>query len=154
MSAAPVCQGAISSEAVEAAGGAVFKNAGDGCRAAFPRRGICNSSGSWLGDGFLATFDGPARAIRCALSIRDDVRSLGLEIRAGVHTGEVELIDGDIGGIGGHIGARVVGEAGPSEVLVSRPVKDLVAGSGIAFADRGPHHLEGVPDEWRLFAAE
>lgn len=105
------------------------------------------------GDGFSATFDGPARAIRCALFARDDGRDLGLEIRADVHAGEVELIDGDIGGIGVHIGARVAGQAGSGEVLVSRTVKDLVAGSGIAFADRGLHHLKGVPDEWRLFAA-
>ncbi len=106
------------------------------------------------GDSFLATFDGPARAIHCALAIRDEVRSLGIDIRAGIHTGEVEVMGDDIGGIGVHIGARVSSEARSGEVLVSRTVKDLVAGSAITFVDRGLHHLKGVPDEWRLFAAE
>ena len=107
-----------------------------------------------LGDGFLATFDGPARAIRCACAIRDSVRPLGIEIRAGLHTGECELMDDDVGGIAVHIGARVASSAAPGEVLVSSTVKDLVAGSGLRFADRGTHHLRGVPGEWRLFAVE
>ena len=107
-----------------------------------------------LGDGFLATFDGPARAIRCACAIRDSVRPLDIEIRAGLHTGECELMDDDVGGIAVHIGARVASSAAPSEVLVSSTVKDLVAGSGLRFADRGTHHLRGVPGEWRLFAVE
>jgi class 3 adenylate cyclase len=105
-----------------------------------------------LGDGVLATFDGPARAIRCARAIRDEARALGIEIRAGLHTGECEVRNGDIGGIAVHTGARVSAEAGPGEVLVSGTVKDLVAGSGIAFEDRGIHRLKGVPGEWRLFA--
>ncbi|MGH2727321.1 MAG: adenylate/guanylate cyclase domain-containing protein [Actinomycetota bacterium] len=105
-----------------------------------------------VGDGFLATFDGPQRAIKCALSIRETVRPLGLEIRAGLHTGECEMRGDDVGGIAVHIGARVAAEAGPSEVLVSSTVKDLVVGSGIAFADRGSKALKGVPDEWRLYA--
>jgi class 3 adenylate cyclase len=104
------------------------------------------------GDGFLATFDGPARAARCAVSITQVVRPLGLEVRAGVHTGEVELMGDDIGGIAVHTGARVAAEAGSGEVLVSSTVKDLVAGSGIEFDDRGAHTLKGVPGEWRLFA--
>jgi len=103
------------------------------------------------GDGLLATFDGPARAIRCASAIRNAVRQLGIEIRAGLHTGEVEVLDQDLGGIAVHTGARVVAEAGPGEVLVSSTVKDLVAGSGIEFEDRGTHILKGVPGEWRLF---
>jgi pimeloyl-ACP methyl ester carboxylesterase len=104
------------------------------------------------GDGFLATFDGPARAIRCACSIRDRVRGLGLEIRAGVHTGECELTaDGKVGGIAVHTGARVPGVARPGEVLVSRTVKDLVAGSGIEFEDRGEHDLKGT-GTWRLYS--
>jgi class 3 adenylate cyclase/predicted alpha/beta hydrolase len=106
-----------------------------------------------VGDGFIATFDGPARAIRCACSIRDKVRRLGLEIRAGVHTGEIELAGKDIGGVAVHIGARVGAVAKPNEVLVSSTVKDLVAGSGIDFADRGAQALKGIPGEWRLFAA-
>ena len=105
------------------------------------------------GDGFLATFDGPARAVRCGLSIVDRVRSeLGIEIRAGVHTGECELMGDNIGGIAVHIGARVAALAGPSEVLVSSTVKDLAAGSGLEFEDRGSRALKGVPDEWRLYA--
>jgi class 3 adenylate cyclase len=106
------------------------------------------------GDGFLASFDGPARAIRCAEAIVEGVRALGLEVRAGLHTGECELLDGKVAGIAVHTGARVASEAGPGEVLVSSTVKDLVAGSGIAFQDRGPHGLKGVPGEWRLFAVE
>lgn len=105
-----------------------------------------------VGDGFLATFDGPARAIRCACAIRDAVGTLGIEIRAGLHTGECERTGDDIGGIAVHIGARVAASAAPREVLVSGTVKDLVAGSEIAFADRGTHQLRGVPGEWRLFA--
>lgn len=103
------------------------------------------------GDGFLATFDGPARAIRCAQSIAEALQPLGLEIRAGVHTGEVETIDGKVGGIAVNIGARVGAAAGPSEVLASQTVKDLVAGSGLVFEDRGEHELKGVPDRWRLY---
>ncbi|HET6810155.1 MAG TPA: adenylate/guanylate cyclase domain-containing protein [Acidimicrobiales bacterium] len=104
------------------------------------------------GDGFLAAFDGPARAIRCAEEITAAVRRLGLEVRAGVHTGEVERREGGIGGIAVHIGARVAALAGPGEVLVSRTVKDLVVGSGIRFEERGTHQLKGVPDQWQLFA--
>jgi class 3 adenylate cyclase len=104
------------------------------------------------GDGFLASFDGPARAIRCARSIVDGVRELGLEVRAGLHTGECELVDGKVAGIAVHTGARVAAGARPGEVLVSSTVKDLVAGSGIEFEDRGVHELKGIPGEWRLFA--
>ena len=104
------------------------------------------------GDGFLATFDGPARAIRCAADVADSMGSLGLQVRAGLHTGELEIMDGDLGGLAVHIAARVMDTAGPSEVLVSSTVKDLVVGSGIDFEDRGPHELKGVPGEWRLFA--
>src|SRR5262249_44756399 len=106
------------------------------------------------GDGFLATFDGPARAIRCACAIQDAVGPLGIQIRAGLHTGECELMGDDVGGIAVHIGARVAARAGPSEVLVSSAGKDLVAGAGLRFADRGRHTLHGVPGEWRLFAVE
>ncbi|PXX10949.1 adenylate/guanylate cyclase domain-containing protein [Mycolicibacterium moriokaense] len=106
------------------------------------------------GDGMLATFDGPARAVRCAQAICKEVRSLGIEVRAGLHTGEIELRGVDIGGIAVHIGARVSALAGPSEILVSSTVKDLVAGSGISFADRGAHALKGVPGQWRVFAVE
>jgi class 3 adenylate cyclase len=104
------------------------------------------------GDGLLATFDGPARAIRCACAISQAVRSLGLEIRAGLHTGEIELAGPSIRGIAVHIGARVAAQAGAGEVLVSSTVKDLVAGSGIGFLDRGSHTLKGVPGTWTLFA--
>ena len=104
------------------------------------------------GDGFLAVFDGPARAIRCASAIVRAVRPLGLELRAGVHTGEVELVDGDVRGIAVHTGARVAARATPGEVLVSQTVKDLVAGSGLEFEDRGLHTLKGVPGHWRLLA--
>jgi pimeloyl-ACP methyl ester carboxylesterase len=104
------------------------------------------------GDGFLATFDGPARAIACAASIRDEARTLGLQIRFGLHTGELELHGAEIRGIAVHTGARVVGKAGPGEVLASSTVKDLVAGSGLEFEDRGSHRLKGVPGEWRLYA--
>jgi class 3 adenylate cyclase len=105
------------------------------------------------GDSFLATFDGPARGIRCAHAITAGVRQLGIDVRAGLHTGECELMGDKVGGIAVHIGARVAAAAGPGEVLVSSTVKDLVAGSGIRFADRGTHVLKGVPGEWRLFAA-
>ena len=104
------------------------------------------------GDGFLATFDGPARAIRCAKEIAARAQDIGLEIRAGLHTGEVEVRGDDVGGIAVHAAARVMAEAGPSEVLVSNTVKDLVAGSGIDFADRGMHALKGVPGEWALYS--
>jgi pimeloyl-ACP methyl ester carboxylesterase len=104
------------------------------------------------GDGFFATFDGPARAIRSAKAITESVRGLGLEIRAGLHTGEVELAGDSVRGIAVHTGARVAAQAGPSEVLVSQTVKDLVAGSGIELEDRGAHELKGVPGEWRLYA--
>jgi class 3 adenylate cyclase len=104
------------------------------------------------GDGFMATFDGPARAIRCASAIAGAVRDVGLEIRSGVHTGECEQIGEKLGGIAVHIAARVAAAASPGEVLVSQTVKDLTAGSGIAFEDRGTHELKGVPDPWRLFA--
>jgi pimeloyl-ACP methyl ester carboxylesterase len=104
------------------------------------------------GDGFLATFDGPARGIGCARAIAEAVRPLGIEVRAGLHTGECEVMNGDVGGIAVHTGARVSAEAGPGEVLVSSTVKDLVAGSGIEFEDRGIHELRGVPGEWRLYA--
>jgi class 3 adenylate cyclase len=107
-----------------------------------------------VGDGFLATFDGPARAVRCAIAIRNEVRELGLEIRAGIHVGEIEVLPDDIAGLAVHLGARVSALAGPGEVLVSSTVKDLVVGSGLAFDDRGSHVLKGVPGEWRLFAVD
>ncbi|MDQ4035765.1 MAG: adenylate/guanylate cyclase domain-containing protein [Chloroflexota bacterium] len=104
------------------------------------------------GDGFLATFDGPARAVRAALAIRDALREIGVTIRAGLHTGEIEILADDVAGVGVHIGSRVAALAGPGEILVSSTVKDLVAGSGITFEDRGTHTLKGVPDAWRLHA--
>ena len=104
------------------------------------------------GDGFLAMFDGPQRAIRCAMSIRDAVQSLGIEVRAGLHTGECEVRGDDIGGIAVHIGARVSTLAGPNDVLVSSTLRDLVIGSGLQFEPRGAHELKGVPGEWQLFA--
>ena len=106
------------------------------------------------GDGFLATFDGPARAIRCACAIVEGVRDLDLSIRVGLHTGECELADGKVAGIAVHTGARVAAQAQADEVLVSSTVRDLVAGSGIAFIERGVHALKGIPGEWRLFAVE
>jgi class 3 adenylate cyclase len=106
-----------------------------------------------LGDGFLATFDGPARAIDCACAIRDGVGALGLEVRAGLHTGECELGRDDVRGMAVNIGARVGALAGASEVLVSSTVKDLVVGADLEFADRGEHELKGVPGKWRLYAA-
>ncbi|HEY2561336.1 MAG TPA: adenylate/guanylate cyclase domain-containing protein [Caldimonas sp.] len=104
------------------------------------------------GDGFFATFDGPARAVRCAGAVRDATRGLGLEVRAGLHTGEVETTGEKVAGIAVHIAARVVASAGPGEILVSSTVRDLVSGAAIAFRDRGPHALKGIPGEWRLFA--
>ena len=105
-----------------------------------------------LGDGFLATFDGPARGIRCAQAIREGVRALGVEIRAGLHTGELEVIGDDVGGMAVNIGARVGAKAEPGEVLVSSTVTDLVVGSGLEFRERGTHELKGVPGQWRLYA--
>jgi class 3 adenylate cyclase len=106
------------------------------------------------GDGFFASFDGPARAIRCASAIVERVGELGLEVRAGLHTGECEVVDGKVAGIAVHTGARVAAHAEPGEVLVSSTVKDLVAGSGLRFVDRGAHELKGVSGEWRLFAVD
>jgi class 3 adenylate cyclase len=103
------------------------------------------------GDGVFATFDGPARAIRCAAGIRDAVTALGLEIRAGVHTGEVEVLGDDLAGMAVHIGARVAARAEAGEILVSGTVRDLVVGSGVRFEDRGTAELKGVPGEWRLY---
>ncbi len=107
----------------------------------------------WTGDGFLASFDRPARAIQCALSIVSTVRALGIEVRAGIHTGEVDFVKNDIRGIAVHIASRVADLANGGDVVVSRTVKDLVAGSGIAFQDYGTHELKGVPDQWKLFRA-
>ncbi|HEX2095931.1 MAG TPA: adenylate/guanylate cyclase domain-containing protein, partial [Solirubrobacterales bacterium] len=103
------------------------------------------------GDGILATFDGPARAIGAARSIEQSVHALGLQIRAGLHTGECEVIGNDVGGLAVHIGARVMDKAHPGQVLVSSTVKDLVVGSGIAFRERGSHELRGIPGEWSLY---
>ncbi|MGZ8765473.1 MAG: adenylate/guanylate cyclase domain-containing protein [Acidimicrobiia bacterium] len=113
-------------------------------------RGITVKS---TGDGVLARFDGPARAVSCGLAIADAAPELGFEVRAGLHTGEIELRGDDIGGISAHVGARVAALAGPREVLVSRTVRDLVAGSGLTFADRGEYELKGVPDRWQVYAA-
>jgi len=104
------------------------------------------------GDSFLAIFDGPARAVRCAVAIREAVHGLGLEVRAGVHTGECELLGRQVAGIAVHTGARVAGLAATGEVLVSSTVRDLVSGSGIDFEERGEHQLKGVPGRWRLYA--
>lgn len=106
------------------------------------------------GDGFLATFDGPARGVRCAVAAVEAIRSLGLEIRAGLHTGEVELAGDAVRGVAVHVGARIAGLAGPGEVLVSRTVRDLVSGSGIVFAERGPHVLKGISEAWEIYAVE
>jgi class 3 adenylate cyclase len=103
------------------------------------------------GDGFFASFDGPARAVRCATAIGDTMPDLGIEVRAGVHTGEVETIAGKVGGIAVNIGARIASLAGPSEVLVSQTVQGLVSGSGLTFEDAGVHELKGVPDPWHLY---
>jgi class 3 adenylate cyclase len=113
-------------------------------------RGVENDT---AGDGFYATFDGPARAIRCAMEIGDRVRELGIAIRAGIHTGECEVIDGKIGGISVSIGARVAAHADPSQILVSQTVKDLVAGSRFSFRDAGERDLKGIPGTWRLYSA-
>ena len=104
------------------------------------------------GGGFLALFDAPARGIRCALAIRDQLRALGIQVRVGLHAGEVELRGNDVGGIAVHIGARLTGLAPAGDVVVSSTVKDLVAGSGIGFLDLGGHALKGVPGRWRVFA--
>ncbi|HZQ49430.1 MAG TPA: adenylate/guanylate cyclase domain-containing protein [Candidatus Dormibacteraeota bacterium] len=106
------------------------------------------------GDGFLAIFDGPARAIRCALSIVELVHELGIQVRVGLHTGELDLLESGIAGIGVHTGARVMSLAGPDEVLVTSTVRDLVAGSGLSFSDRGLHELKGVPGSWRILRVE
>ncbi len=107
----------------------------------------------FTGDGFLTTFDGPARAIRCGLAIAEGVRPLGIDVRIGLHTGEVNFSGGDVHGIAVHIAARVAALSGAGETLVSRTVKDLVAGSGISFKDFGIHALKGIPEEWQLFRA-
>jgi class 3 adenylate cyclase len=123
---------------------------------ALVRRELARARGQEVdtaGDGFFAAFDGPARAVRCAMSIVDSVRELGIDVRSGLHTGECELVDGKISGIAVHTGARVAAHAGAGEVLVSSTVKDLVAGSGLEFEDRGVHELKGIPGEWRLYAA-
>jgi class 3 adenylate cyclase len=104
------------------------------------------------GDGFLATFEGPGRAIECACAIRDAVRALGIEVRAGLHTGEIELRGADVAGMAVHIGSRVAASAGPGEVLVSGAVPPLVIGSGISFEVRGEYELNGVPGTWKLYA--
>ena len=106
------------------------------------------------GDGFLATFDGPARAIHCALEASRKIHRLGIEVRSALHTGEVELIGEDVGGIAVHTAARVLEQAGPNEVWTSRTVKDLVAGSAFRFRDRGSYRLQGVSDDWSLFSVE
>lgn len=105
------------------------------------------------GDGFLATFDGPARAIRCAMAIREELGAIGVQVRIGIHTGEIELIDDDVGGMAVNIGARIEALADPGEILVSSTVRELVVGSDLEFAERGSHRLKGAPGEWRLFAA-
>ena len=123
---------------------------------AFVRRELTRFRGEerdTAGDGFFATFDGPARAIRCAQALVDGIRDLGLEVRAGVHTGECELHDGKFAGLAVSIGARVAAYAGPSEVLVSQTVKDLVAGTGLLLEDRGERELKGVPGSWRVYRA-
>ena len=123
----------------------------------FARRQVTRFNGTGLestGDGVLAIFDGPARAIACAVALRSGVRSLGLEIRTGIHTGEIERRGDNVGGIGVHIAARVESAAQSGEILVSRTVKDLVVGSGFSFVSRGAHALKGVPEEWELFAVE
>jgi class 3 adenylate cyclase len=116
-----------------------------------PARPVPGREVDTAGDGFLATFDGPARAVRCAMAIMEAVRRVGVEVRAGVHTGEVEFEGDNIRGIAVHIGARVAALASPGEVVVSSTVKDLVAGSGIVFEDAEEHELKGIPDRWRLY---
>jgi class 3 adenylate cyclase len=120
------------------------------------RRLVGQEGGRWIkstGDGVLAVFDGPGRAIRCAVALGGELAGIGIEIRAGIHTGELDLRDDDVGGIAVHIAARILAEAGPGEILVSRTVRDLVTGSGIALEDRGTHALKGLADPWQLFAA-
>jgi class 3 adenylate cyclase len=120
------------------------------------RRLVAQESGRRIkstGDGVLAVFDGPGRAIRCAVALRKELEGLGIEIRAGIHTGELDVTDDDVGGIAVHIAARIMATAGPGEILVSRTVHDLVTGSGIALEDRGTHTLKGLSDPWQLFAA-
>ncbi|MBI2553472.1 MAG: adenylate/guanylate cyclase domain-containing protein [Candidatus Rokubacteria bacterium] len=117
-----------------------------------PARALPGARDRHGGDGLFATFDGPARAVRCASAITDAARQLGVGVRAGVHTGECEIIGNKVGGIAVHTGARVAAVAKPGEVLVSQTVKDLVAGSGLRFEERGAHALKGIPGEWRLFA--
>lgn len=124
---------------------------------AIVRRQLANHRGrevKTLGDGFLAVFDGPARAIRCAAAIRDELGAIGVRVRSGIHTGEIELIGDDVGGMAVNIGARIGALAGPEEVLVSSTVRELVVGSGLEFGERGTHTLKGAPGEWHLFAAE
>jgi class 3 adenylate cyclase len=141
-------------------GGRAGRPALAGASAAAPRArspaagSILRPRDRYGGDGFFASFDGPARAIRCACAITEGVHELGLEVRAGLHTGECEVVDGKVGGIAVHIGARLAAEAAPREVLVSSTVKDLVAGSGIGFRERGVVELRGVPGDWRLYAVE
>jgi class 3 adenylate cyclase len=123
---------------------------------AIVRRILARYSGREIdtsGDGFFASFDGPARAVRAALAIVAALDELGIDVRAGLHTGEFEVADGKLAGIGVNIGARIAATAGPGEVLVSGTVKDLVAGSGIDFDAKGQHQLKGIPDAWRLYAA-
>jgi class 3 adenylate cyclase len=110
--------------------------------------------GDGTGDGFLATFDGPARAIRCAGAVAERIHELGVQVRAGLHTGEIEVVEGGIAGIAVHIAARVASLAGPDQVFVSSTVKDLVAGSGLAFVEQGTFELKGVPGSWRIFRVE
>jgi class 3 adenylate cyclase len=144
-----------STERASALGDRQWRNLLDGHDAAV-RRELVRFSGREIkttGDGMVAAFDGPARAIRCAVAIIQAVRGLNLEVRAGLHTGECEVRGDDLGGLAVHIAARVGALAEPGEVLVSSTVKDLVAGSGINFSERGTHVLKGVPEEWRLFAA-
>ena len=115
-----------------------------------------NDRGTWIkttGDGILATFDGPGRAVRCALAFRAAAKQIGLPLRAGLHTGEIEIRGRDIGGIAVHAAARVMAQSQYSEVLVSRVVTDLVAGAGLKFSERGSHELKGLPGRWDLFAA-
>jgi class 3 adenylate cyclase len=122
---------------------------------AIVRRELARFRGQELdtaGDGFFATFDGPARAVLAAVAIREPLRAIGIEVRAGLHTGECEVSDGKVVGIAVSIGARISSLAGPGEILVSSTVKDLVAGSGLRFEDRGEHQLKGVPETWRVFA--
>jgi hypothetical protein len=133
-------------------------DAGTICSRATGRRRELDRSGGrevgTTGDGFFATFDGPARAVRCAVAAAEALHGIGLDIRAGLHAGEVEMVGDRVeGGIAVHIGARVAGLAGAREVFVSQTVKDLLAGSGLAFEDRGIHALKGVPGDWRVFAA-